>query len=442
MNATKQSILIVEDQFGERDAMTRLLRTEGYDAVPVDTLEGAISRLDDPVDMVITDLRLGTSSGLDVLRAFREKRSAIPVIVVTAYGAVDTAVAAMKMGAIDYLLKPLHPEQLLVLVSRYLPMRHRDVSLTESLQGLVPMLGTSSAMEPVLEQIYRVSPTDDPVLIVGESGTGTELVAAAIHQQGRRHKQNYVSMNIASVPASQLEVELFGVSSAGAPARRMGRLQEAHLGTLFLDEINEFPMSLQRRLLSVLESRTIRRPDQGSSEFVDARIIVAASRSLAELVERDLYREDLCRCLSSRTIELPPLRERPDDIKPLVEYYLRDSASRYLRQAPAVSPELMKFYMAYDWPGNIRQLRNVVENMLILGNEDELDVEDLPRFLSGNAEFASQSWLASTLNLADLERFVIQSALAHSMGNRTRAAQQLGISIRTLQRKLKQWDEE
>lgn len=442
--SSKQTILVVEDQASEREAMTRLLRTEGYNVLAAAGVAEAKAHLSQAVDLVITDLRLGRLSGLDLLQYWHESRPSTPIIVVTAYGDVDTAVAAMKMGAIDYLMKPLKPDELLVLLNRYLPMRPQPSITDDEHAGVLgKMIGNSPAMRRVFESIKRVAESDSIVLITGESGTGKELVAAAIHQLSLRKASSYVAVNIAALPEPLIEAELFGYvrgAFTGANESRHGRFQAAQGGTLFMDEIGDFPLSLQPKLLRVLESFTFSPVGSNEEVKVDVRLIAATSRNIAELTESNQYRADLYHRLNVLNVDLPPLRERPEDIEPLVDFFIRDCAARHVRKAPEVSNDLMAFLRSYDWPGNVRQLRNTIENMLVMGGRELLGMQDLPKFLSSNATSNPTRIAPATVNLNDLEREAIQSTLSHSMGNRTHAAQKLGISVRTLQRKLKQWE--
>lgn len=443
LNSDKQSILIVEDQAGEREAMLRLLRTEGYLVHVAASLSEAKALKDASIDLVITDLRLGRQSGIELLAYWHAARPATPFIFVTAYGDVETAVEAMKLGALDYLTKPLQPEQLLVLLNRYLPMRNR-LSLDEKSfgVGLGRLIGGSEPMFRVFDSIQKVSQSNSTVLITGESGTGKELVASAIHESSARNRYPYVAVNVTAFPDALIEAELFGHTKnafTGAADVRHGRFHAADKGTLFMDEIGDFPLSLQPKLLRVLENFSFARVGSNHEEKVDVRLIAATSRNLLELVEQRLYRADLFHRINVLTIELPPLRDRPEDIESLVEHFIRDCAERHLRNAPEVTDELMSFFKTYEWPGNVRQLRNTIENMFVLGGREQLKIQDLPKYLSGSSTDRIGSIDPNKLNLMELERETILNALSQSMGNRTHAAHKLGISIRTLQRKLKQW---
>jgi DNA-binding NtrC family response regulator len=440
---TGLSILVVEDQVRERDAMVRLLRSEGYRAVGASNQREAIQAFESAVDLVVCDLRLGQENGLDVLRQWRIEKPTVPVLMVTAYGDIHSAVEAMKLGASDYLTKPLKPEELLVLLNRYLPMRLRGNDQTAiDIGGIGKMIGQSDQMRDVFKQILRVASSDATVLITGESGTGKELVASAIHENSRRKNASFVAVNVSALPDALIESELFGYvrgAFTGAQENRDGRFRAANRGTLFMDEIGDLPLTLQPKLLRVLESYAFAPVGTNIETSVDIRLIAATSRNISEMIQRDHFRIDLYHRLNVLSIELPPLRERPEDIPILVEHFLEDCARRHLRPIPEVAPELLDYLGQYDWPGNVRQLRNAIENMVVMGEERILTLRDLPKYLSGNPQTETSSSRRIPLNLQQLEKDAILSALKKSFGNRTHAAHTLGISVRTLQRKLKAW---
>lgn len=440
---TGLSILVVEDQIRERDAMVRLLRSEGYRAVGASNHREAIQAFDSAVDLVVCDLRLGQDDGLEVLKQWRTEKPTVPVLMVTAHGDIHSAVEAMKLGASDYLTKPLKPEELLVLLNRYLPMRLRGNDQTAiDIGGIGKMIGQSEQMRDIFKQILRVASSDATVLITGESGTGKELVASAIHENSRRKNASFVAVNVSALPDALIESELFGYvrgAFTGAQENRDGRFRAANRGTLFMDEIGDLPLTLQPKLLRVLESYAFAPVGTNIETSVDIRLIAATSRNISEMIQRDHFRIDLYHRLNVLSIELPPLRDRPEDIPILVEHFLEDCARRHLRPIPEVAPELLEYLAQYDWPGNVRQLRNAIENMVVMGEERVLTLRDLPKYLSGNPQTETSSSRRIPLNLQQLEKDAILSALKKSFGNRTHAAHTLGISVRTLQRKLKAW---
>jgi DNA-binding NtrC family response regulator len=437
------TILVVEDQNREREALSRMLKSEGYRTIGASNRPEAVRAFKDPVDLVVCDLRLGTDNGLEVLKDWRDTKPSVPVLMVTAYGDIHSAVEAMKLGASDYLTKPLNPDELLMLLNRYLPMRAREKKQNAiNIGGIGRMIGQSDRMREVFDQIHRVSTSDSTVLIVGESGTGKELVASAIHDNSRRRNAPFIAVNVTALPDALIESELFGYvrgAFTGAVESREGRFRAANSGTLFMDEVGDLPLTLQPKLLRVLETYSFAPVGSNLESQVDIRLIAATSRVLPEMVQDGQFRIDLYHRLNVLTIELPPLRDRPVDIPVLVEHFLVDCAKRHLREVPGVAPELLNYLQQYEWPGNVRQLRNVIENMLVMGDEKVLTLRNLPKYLSGNPLSEQHPSSKGDFNLENLEKEAILSALKKSFGNRTHAAHTLGISVRTLQRKLKLW---
>lgn len=437
------TILVVEDQNREREALSRMLKSEGYRTIAASNRPEAVRAFKDPVDLVVCDLRLGTDNGLEVLKDWRDTKPSVPVLMVTAYGDIHSAVEAMKLGASDYLTKPLKPDELLMLLNRYLPMRAREKKQNAiNIGGIGRMIGQSDRMREVFDQIHRVSTSDSTVLIVGESGTGKELVASAIHDNSRRRNAPFIAVNVTALPDALIESELFGYvrgAFTGAVESREGRFRAANSGTLFMDEVGDLPLTLQPKLLRVLETYSFAPVGSNLESQVDIRLIAATSRVLPEMVQDGQFRIDLYHRLNVLTIELPPLRDRPVDIPVLVEHFLVDCAKRHLREVPGVAPELLNYLQQYEWPGNVRQLRNVIENMLVMGDEKVLTLRNLPKYLSGNPLSEQHPSSKGDFNLENLEKEAILSALKKSFGNRTHAAHTLGISVRTLQRKLKLW---
>jgi hypothetical protein len=440
------TILVVEDQNREREALSRMLKSEGYRTIAASNRPEAVRAFKDPVDLVVCDLRLGTDNGLEVLKDWRDTKPSVPVLMVTAYGDIHSAVEAMKLGASDYLTKPLNPDELLMLLNRYLPMRAREKKQNAiNIGGIGRMIGQSDRMREVFDQIHRVSNSDSTVLIVGESGTGKELVSSAIHDNSRRRNAPFIAVNVTALPDALIESELFGYvrgAFTGAVESREGRFRAANSGTLFMDEVGDLPLTLQPKLLRVLETYSFAPVGSNLESQVDIRLIAATSRVLPEMVQDGQFRIDLYHRLNVLTIELPPLRDRPVDIPVLVEHFLVDCAKRHLREVPGVAPELLNYLQQYEWPGNVRQLRNVIENMLVMGDEKVLTLRNLPKYLSGNPLSEQHPSSKGDFNLENLEKEAILSALKKSFGNRTHAAHTLGISVRTLQRKLKLWEME
>jgi DNA-binding NtrC family response regulator len=443
----KARVLVVEDQEAERHALERLLRLAQYDVVAAGSAEEALEWCDQPIDLVITDLRMPQRSGLDLLMQWREVRPQTPFILATAYGDVDSAVRAMKLGASDYLTKPVEPQRLLETVRQVLgrPPASPPASTRPQASGLGPLVGRSAAMLEVFDRLRRVAQTDSIVLILGESGTGKELAAAAIHRYSQRAAGPYVAVNMAAIPPHLVESELFGhVRGAftGATDARVGRFQVASGGTIFIDEIGDFEPTAQAKLLRVLENYTVCPIGSNEEIPVDVRVVAATSRHLPDLVARGQFREDLYYRLNVVSIQLPPLRERVDDIPLLAETFLRESAQTCGREPMEISPELMAFFLRYPWPGNVRQLRNVIFSMVVMARGTQLGMADLPADMQPGAAPAltpRSSPSAATLELEAIERSHILATLQAHGGNRTHAAAALRISVRTLQRKLKAW---
>lgn len=441
----KPLILVVEDGAGEREALARVLRFEGYEVATARDAAAALRHLDEPIDLVISDLRMGKQTGIDLMRAWCERRPGTPFIIVTAYGDVESAVAAMKLGARDYITKPIDPTRLLELVKSCLAQRvtQSQRSNDDGRVTVERLLGNSHAMRHVREQVVRAAAADSTVLILGESGTGKELIAQAIHHHSRRAHKALVTVNMAAVPETLVESELFGhVRGAftGATSERIGRFEAADGGTLFIDEIGDFPHSCQAKLLRSLETRIVQRIGGETETPVDVRLVAATSRDLRHMVQEGKFRSDLFYRLNVVTIEIPPLRDRREDVPVLTDHYVRAIAELLGKPVPVLSPELLAFLCNYDWPGNVRELRNCLESMLVLARSDRLTLSDLPAGFAvpamreeGPAAAEDESRLDS------LEKSVILQTLKRYDGNRTRTATELGISVRTLQRRLKSW---
>jgi DNA-binding NtrC family response regulator len=425
-----------------------VLRLEDYEVVTAHNPEQAIGRIDESVDLVISDLKMGESSGIDLLRYWNGRRPHTPFIMVTAHGDVESAVEAMKLGAEDYLSKPINPDELLILVRKCIESRRKDETI-EHLQerlddrfGFEKIVGNSRTMQLVFERARRAARAESTVLITGESGSGKELIAEAVHQNSPRRERPFVTVNMAAVPEHLVESELFGhVKGAftGAMAARIGRFEAADGGTLFIDEIGDFALASQAKLLRVLENHTVTPIGSNDDRKVDVRVVAATSRDLERMVEDGDFREDLYYRLNVISLRLPPLRERREDIRPLVDHFLKSLCEAAQRQLLSVDAELARFLDTYEWPGNVRQLRNCLESMVVLASNDSLSLADLPATIDSMAESGTDVDIPSGTTLEALERAAVEQALADCHGNRTRAARALGISVRTLQRKLKAW---
>ena len=445
-------ILVVEDERSEREAMARVLRLEKYEVVTAESADKALGYLDDAVDLVLSDLRMGATSGVDLLRFWKQKEPATPFMLVTAHGDIESAVEAMKLGAEDYLTKPVNPDELLLSIRRCLEDRRKDETIEQLSRrlddrlGLENIVGRSKPMLDVFDRVRRAAQAESTILIVGESGTGKELIAEAIHQNSRRSRGPFVAVNMAAVPASLVESELFGhVKGAftGATASRVGRFEAANGGTIFIDEIGDFALESQAKLLRVLETHAIT-PVGGNDEIeCDVRVVAATSRNLEELVSKGAFREDLYYRLTVVTVPLPPLRERPDDIPLLVRHFLDELCKANERERMSPDKELTRFLETFDWPGNVRQLANCLESMVVMAVGTTLTVDDLPANVAATRHGDQpEVQIPIGTTIEDLERQAVEQALERFDGNRTRAAESLGISVRTLQRKLKGWHDD
>lgn len=446
----KERILVVDDDPGFRRLLVTILEREGYVMEAAGSVaEGIRAARATQFPLVLSDLKLPDGDGLMLLRWLKENSPQSAVVMITGFGTVATAVEAMKLGAADYLGKPLSsPDELRLLVKRVLgasqTVRERD-ALVEVQQGAScgDLVADDPRMGRVVELVRKVAPTDATVLITGESGTGKEVVARCIHRLSSRAERVFVPVNCAALTASLIESELFGHEKGaftGAVGQHQGRFERAHRGTIFLDEIGELDANLQAKLLRVLQERTLERVGGTQQIDVDVRIIAATNRNLRQMVERGAFREDLYYRLNLFPLELPPLRERPKDVLRLANLFLARAAAR-LGKAPArLTPAAVDVLLHYRWPGNVRELENLMERMAILSDGD-IQASDLPLQAEpavtppGTAEVSGPG--ATTMR--DTEKRAILLALEANHGNRTHAARQLGISLRTLQYRLKEY---
>ncbi len=434
-------ILFIDDDRAGREVALFNLRKAGYEVTAAsDGQEGLDAFAAGSFDLVVTDVKMPGISGIEVLRRVRGKSPDVPVLVITAFGNVDTAVTAMKEGAYDFIGKPFHRDQLLLAVGKALERRRlaaevRELKVRASGVGR-DIVCASPAMKKVLEVADRVAATDATVLITGESGTGKEAVARRIHVMSPRAEAPFVAVNCAAIPGELLESELFGHARGaftGAVRDRIGRFRQAAGGTVFLDEIGEMPLPLQAKILRVLEERVVDAVGSDKPVPVDARIVAATNRDLAERIREGSFREDLYYRLNVVELRVPPLRERPEDIPSLVDHFMREVAQgRELSVPPAVMEELER----RPWPGNVRELKNACERMAILCRGTEVTVDDLPpgppapRPAEGPAEAGTDECPplpAGGLSLVDLEKRVIERALRLKGGNITQAAAYLRI---------------
>lgn len=450
----KSTILIVDDEEDHAQVMCEALQRLGHRCDVTFNLAEAKARLEKKqYDVVVTDLRMGDTGreGLEVLEAAKTLQEVPPaVILVTAVNDVPTSKQALAQGAYDYITKPLDLDHFRAQVNRAAEKSHlakqnqvlrEQVDIESGFEGIV---GRSAAMRQVIQTARQVALSDIPVLILGENGTGKELIAKAIHTSSRRRKQRLVTMNCAGMPETILEDELFGhVKGAFTDARteRAGRFEHADKGTLFMDEIGDMPQNMQAKLLRVLENGEVVRLGSNDAIKVDVRLISATNKHIDEMVEEKQFREDLYYRIKGVVIDLPPLRERREDIPLLIHYFLQQLAEKYKREIEGIKPEAQQILIAYSWPGNVRQLRMVLEQMVVLSQGPWLDVENLPQGIRPtSATPAGEMKNLAGLTIEQVEKEHIRSTLELAQGNREAAARILGIGERTLYRKIKEYD--
>jgi DNA-binding NtrC family response regulator len=463
----KAQVVLIEDEEGNRQSFTRALARVGFRVHAFGEAASAIDhvRRNRDVVLVITDLMLPGMDGFGVLGAVREIDPDVGVLMITGHGSVESAVDAMKQGADDYLTKPVDLYVLRNRAKAIVEKRQlaRRVDELESRLGekFSKLIGRSKAMEALFRQMELVAPTRSNVLIIGESGTGKELVANALHEHSPRREHRFLPINCAAIPAEILESELFGHergSFTGATGRKVGKFELADRGTLFLDEIGELPLEMQVKLLRVLEQREFMRVGGTETIRVDIRLIAATNQELEEMVNQGKFRADLYYRLKVVTLRIPPLRERRDDIPLLANHFLQTIARENGRNEMRFSADAMRALVAAPWEGHVRELRNTIESLVILIARDEITASDLPSEYLGGAGlqpsgaprapdgpgFAAPPSgppgpLPPGLTMEEIERRAILDALERTGGNRTQAAEMLGIGLRTLQRKLKEY---
>jgi DNA-binding NtrC family response regulator len=450
MTATTSSgerVLIVEDEPTTRLGLTELVSTWGFTTDSAADGQEALQRITTfRPSIVISDLVMPRMGGLELLRALKEEGNAMTVVILTAQGTVETAVEAIKEGAYDYLTKPVEPQRLKILLDKIVERQDtlREVKvLRKQLRehgSFGKMIGNSSQMRKVYQTIEQAAPTQASVLIWGESGTGKELVAQTIHQLSPRAQMPFVPINCAAIPETLLESEIFGHEKGaftGASDRREGCFELADRGTLFLDEIAEMTPATQVKLLRVLQERKFRRLGGRQEQTVDVRVIAATNVNPAEAVKSGKLREDLYYRLNVFAIELPPLRQRKDDLSLLLQSFLTEFNERNNKSVSAIDPAAMRILEQYNWPGNVREVRNVVERAVILANGDFVEPKHLPPLVTESPDVVKPVVeLEPGTTVEEAERRLILMTLEHTRDNKTRAAEILGISLKTLHNKL------
>ena len=441
-------VMVVDDERTQLEFVGGFLRKAGFEVALMESAAGALERFRrEPFDLVLTDQRMPEMSGADLLKQCRGVDPEAAVIIMTAYGSIETAVSAMKEGATDYLTKPLNLEELLLRIERVRrshQLVRENTQLRELLQDrhrIEGVIGESGQMQEVLDLVRRVAPSDATVLLRGESGTGKELIAKAIHYASARRNGPLVKVNCAALPETLLESELFGHEKGaftGAFAMRKGRFEIADGGTLFLDEIGDLPAHLQAKLLRVLQEKEFERVGSNRAITTDVRIITATHRDLEQLMREGRFREDLYYRLNVVTIILPPLRERRQDLPALIEHFLRKFAEKNGKTIQGFSREARDALLRYDYPGNVRELENLVERAIVLTRDDVVSLGELPLTIKETRPGADDQTNLSAV-VEGMERRMIVEALDAAGGVQTKAADNLGISERALRYKLRKY---
>ena len=443
----KFTILVIDDEKNIREGLSMALEDEGYEVITAeDGKKGLEKALYDSVDLIITDLRMPLVSGEEILKKVVTEQPSIPVIVLTGHGTVELAVEAMRIGAYDFLTKPLDLDRLFRLVKRALENRAlvlQKKELEERLEkstSIENIIGNSSAIRKVFDEIKKVAPTKATVLITGESGVGKELVANAIHNFSQRRNKPFIKVHCAALAESLLESELFGHEKGaftGAIERKRGRFELSNKGSIFLDEIGEINQNIQVKLLRVLQEKQIERVGSSEPIDIDTRVIAATNKDLEKEMKEGRFREDLYYRLNVVHIFIPPLRERREDIPLLVDHFVKEFEAENGKVISSIEPKARNAIYNYDWPGNIRQLRNCIESAVVMTSDNILHFEDLPFKEKGESEVIKIP-IGSTMENAEKE--IIIKTLNHENNNKKRASDILGIGRKTLYRKLKEYN--
>jgi two-component system response regulator HydG len=442
-----KTILVADDEKAHRLMLRAHLEREGFDVVEASDGQDAIAKVGERiVNLVLMDIRMPVIDGIEALKRIRKINTSVPIILMTAYGSIDSAVEALKSGAEDYLTKPLDMDELIIKVKkalRYHQLEEENILYKERLGirfDFSRIIGTSPVMKELFETLSMVAPTEATILLLGESGTGKELVANAIHQNSPRRERPYVKVNCAALPETLLESELFGHEKGaftGAIEKKKGRFELADGGTIFLDEIGEMSLPTQTKILRVLQEREFEPVGGTKTIKVDVRIIAATNKQLEQEVSRGKFREDLYYRINVVPIMIPPLRERREDIPLLAGHFLQIYSDKNKRAIRGFEQGVMQAFMQHTWPGNVREIENIVERMVIMARGDTIALDDLPPALAHHQQ--EEGTRPSPTSLRDVERETIVKTLQQTGGNRTRAAAILGITRKTLQNKIKEF---
>jgi two-component system response regulator HydG len=455
MNPDEQAtILVVDDDPGHRTTLETIIRSWGYRVEVADDGSKAVEKVKErPFDLILMDVRMTMMSGIEALKLIKEYNPAIPILIMTAYSSVESAVEALKAGAYDYLTKPLDFEVLKLSIEKardHMGLKTENKALKEKLRSefdLKNIIGQSRSMKDLIDMVAMIAPSEATVLITGQSGTGKELIAKAIHFNSPRKDRALVIVNCAALTETLLESELFGHEKGaftGADNRREGRFMQADRGTIFLDEIGEMSGLMQAKLLRVIQERELQRVGGDVTIKVDVRILAATNRDLQQEVADGKFREDLYYRLNVVTLNVPPLRDRRDDIALLAQHFLEKYAQKNRKRVKGFSPVAMDMLLKYEWPGNVRELENALERAVILLAGDHITEKELP--LSITQTYSEQSdWMPlqsatnGSLSLVEIEKTAIIATLEEAGGNKSEAARRLGINRKTLHKKLKDY---
>jgi two-component system response regulator PilR (NtrC family) len=453
-NARKGTVLLVDDEPSLRGMLTILFRREGFEVTASPGFQAALEAINGaptPYGMVLTDLLMPDGSGLDILTAARQRSAQTEVIVMTAHGALETAVEAMRRGAYDFITKPFSNAELRALVDKAFEKRAL-LAENEALRARVDrdhprdLLGRSEAMRRIEDLVHRVAPSRTTILITGESGTGKERIARAIHETSERRDKPFLVVNCGAIPEMLIESELFGHDRGaftGATSRHLGLFREADGGTVLLDEVGELPTAMQVKLLRVLQEKRVRSVGSSSEVAIDVRVLAATNRNVEEMVKAGTFRQDLYYRLNVIRIEVPPLRERKSDVAALAEYFLARCAAEHKKELRGFTADALRALDVYDYPGNVRELENVIERAVALVSGPVIGLGDLPHEISGAAAQTTPALVELPAEgcslddvLGEVERRIVIQALERTGGVRTSAARLLGVTLRSLRYRL------
>lgn len=449
-----EKILIVDDEKLVRDFLGETLRRKNYDVTLAENGQKALAALKDNLfDLVITDMKMPDYTGMDILKKVKESSPSTLVVIITAFGSVENAVEAMRFGAYNYLIKPFSPDTIEALIDKakeHLSLVEENSYLrqqlnTGSLRTSTKIIAESQAMKKILSEVSQIATSNANVLITGESGTGKEIIAHTVHYQSTRSHRPFIKVNCAAIPETLIESEFFGHekgSFTGASATHRGRFELANGGSLLLDEITEVPLSFQAKLLRAIQEQEFERVGGTKPIKVDVRIISTSNRDMKEAVAQKKIREDLFFRLNVMPIHLPPLRERKEDILPLAEYFIEKLCQENHKNKKIITPDAKKRILAYDWPGNVRELANILERAVVLNTSDRISAEEI--YLNNPfgpfSDTKEEGPLPVGMTLQELEKRLIIETLQKMNNNRTKTAETLGISVRTLRNKLQEYN--